>query len=64
VWILDGLEVTIVGSLSDVLKDEQNGLGLTSSQIGLAGAIYVAGSCLGAWSSRSSRTGSVARSCS
>src|SRR6188474_3115598 len=48
VWILDGLEVTIVGSLSDVLKDPINGLGLSSSQIGLAGAIYVAGSCLGA----------------
>ena len=48
VWILDGLEVTIVGSLSDVLKDSSDGLGLSSSQIGLAGAIYVAGSCLGA----------------
>ena len=48
VWILDGLEVTIVGSLSDVLKDSTNGLGLSSSQIGLAGAIYVAGSCIGA----------------
>ena len=48
VWILDGLEVTIVGSLSDVLKDPINGLGLSSSQIGLAGAIYVAGACLGA----------------
>lgn len=48
VWILDGLEVTIVGSLSDVLKDGKNGLGLTSSQIGQAGAIYVAGACLGA----------------
>jgi MFS family permease len=48
VWILDGLEVTIVGSLSDVLKDDKTGLGLSSSQIGLAGAIYVAGACLGA----------------
>ncbi len=48
VWILDGLEVTIVGSLSDVLKDAKTGLGLSSSQIGLAGAIYVAGACLGA----------------
>jgi MFS family permease len=47
VWILDGLEVTIVGNLSDVLKSE-DGLGLSSSDIGLAGAIYVAGSCLGA----------------
>lgn len=48
VWILDGLEVTIVGSLSDVLKNPDSGLGLSSSQIGLAGAIYVAGSCIGA----------------
>jgi MFS family permease len=48
VWILDGLEVTIVGSLSDVLKDPKSGLGITSSQIGQAGAIYVAGACLGA----------------
>jgi MFS family permease len=47
VWILDGLEVTIVGNLSDVLKSK-DGLGLSSSDIGLAGAIYVAGSCLGA----------------
>jgi MFS family permease len=49
VWILDGLEVTIVGSLSDVLKMPKGvGLGLSSSQIGQAGAIYVAGACLGA----------------
>jgi len=48
VWVLDGLEVTIVGSLSDVLQNPDHGLGLSSSQIGLAGAIYVAGSCLGA----------------
>ena len=48
VWILDGLEVTIVGSLSDVLKDEKVGLGLSSFDVGLAGAIYVAGACIGA----------------
>lgn len=48
VWILDGLEVTIVGNLSAVLKDSDDGLGLSSSDIGLAGAVYVTGSCLGA----------------
>ena len=48
VWILDGLEVTIVGSLSDALKPDDTGLGLSSFDIGLAGAIYVAGACLGA----------------
>ena len=48
VWILDGLEVTIVGSMSEALKPEDTGLGLTSADIGFAGAIYVAGACLGA----------------
>src|SRR4029077_15944973 len=48
VWNLDGLEVTIVGSMSKALKSDDTGLGLTSSDIGLAGAIYVAGACLGA----------------
>jgi MFS family permease len=48
VWILDGIEVTIVGSMSEALKPEDTGLGLTSSQIGIAGAVYVAGACLGA----------------
>lgn len=48
VWILDGLEVTIVGSLSDALKPEGTGLGLSSFDVGFAGAIYVAGACLGA----------------
>ncbi|GGR55382.1 sugar transporter [Nocardioides luteus] len=48
VWILDGLEVTIVGSMSAALKPEGTGLGMSSADIGLAGAIYVAGACVGA----------------
>jgi MFS family permease len=48
VWILDGLEVTIVGSMSAALEDPKTGLGLTAFQVGLAGAVYVAGACLGA----------------
>ena len=48
VWILDGLEVTIVGSMSEALKPADTGLGLSSFDVGLAGAIYVAGACLGA----------------
>jgi MFS family permease len=48
VWILDGLEVTIVGSMSEALKPEGTGLGLDSFDVGFAGAIYVAGACLGA----------------
>jgi MFS family permease len=48
VWILDGLEVTIVGSMSEALKPSGTGLGLSSYDIGLAGAVYVAGACIGA----------------
>src|SRR6476661_5227799 len=48
VWILDGLEVTIVGSMSDALKPASTGLGMSSSDIGMAGAMYVAGACIGA----------------
>ena len=48
VWILDGLEVTIVGSMSDALKPDGPGLGMTSHDIGVAGAVYVAGACVGA----------------
>ena len=49
VWILDGLEVTIVGSI--VRPAHREGLrpgARHQSQIGLAAAIYVAGACLGA----------------
>ncbi len=48
VWILDGLEVTIVGSMSEALKPADTGLGMSNFDIGLAGSIYVAGACLGA----------------
>ena len=48
VWILDGLEVTIVGSMSEALKPPGHRAGMTNFDIGLAGAVYVAGACLGA----------------
>ncbi len=48
VWILDGLEVTIVGSMSSALQSPTDGLGLSGFQIGAAGSTYVAGACLGA----------------
>ncbi len=48
VWILDGLEVTIVGSMSSALKPADTGLGMNNFDVGLAGAVYVAGACLGA----------------
>jgi MFS family permease len=46
-WILDGLEVTIVGSLGPVLQ-EPGTLGLTAQQIGLAATAYIAGAITGA----------------
>jgi MFS family permease len=48
VWILDGLEVTIVGSIAGRLTEEGSGLALTEAQIGIAAGVYVAGACLGA----------------
>jgi MFS family permease len=48
VWILDGLEVTIVGSIAARLTSEGSGLALSESQVLTAGSIYVAGACLGA----------------
>ena len=48
VWILDGLEVTIVGSIAARLTSPDSGLGLGESQVLTAGSIYVAGACLGA----------------
>src|SRR5579862_5989586 len=48
VWILDGLEVTIVGSIGARLTQHGSGVGLNASTIGTAAAIYVAGACSGA----------------
>src|ERR1700750_2052276 len=48
VWILDGLEVTIVGTISSRLTEKGSGLEISDSQVGLAAAIYVAGACVGA----------------
>ena len=46
-WILDGLEVTIVGSIAPVLKDPST-LALTDQSIGNIAAVYVTGAVLGA----------------
>jgi MFS family permease len=48
VWILDGLQVTIVGSIGSRLTDRGSGIHLTAGDIGTAGALYVAGACIGA----------------
>src|SRR6202167_4122170 len=47
-WILDGLEVTLAGTLSGELT-QPSALGLTSSQVGLAGSSYLCGAVLGAF---------------
>jgi MFS family permease len=48
VWILDGLEVTIVGAIGARLTEAGSGIDMTSADIGFAAALYVAGACLGA----------------
>ena len=47
VWILDGLEVTIVGAIGARLT-EKDALGISEGQLGLAGTIYVLGAASGA----------------
>jgi MFS family permease len=46
-WVLDGLEVTIVGSIGGVLERSDT-LALGAAQIGWAGSLYVAGAVIGA----------------
>jgi MFS family permease len=49
VWILDGLEVTVVGNIAGRLSEKGSGLPISSAQVtGLAAALYVAGACAGA----------------
>ncbi|HEY6854836.1 MAG TPA: MFS transporter [Mycobacterium sp.] len=48
VWILDGLEVTMVGNVSSRLTEPDSGIHLTPADIGIAAAFYIAGACLGA----------------
>jgi MFS family permease len=46
-WLLDGLEVTVVGSLGPALQRPDT-LGLSASAIGWAASAYIAGAVLGA----------------
>ncbi len=48
VWILDGLEVTMVGNVASRLTEKDSGIDLTTQDIGVAAAFYIAGACLGA----------------
>jgi MFS family permease len=46
-WLLDGLEVTVVGSLGPALQRDDT-LGLSATEIGWAASAYIAGAVLGA----------------
>src|SRR4051795_11566233 len=46
-WLLDGLEVTLVGSLSGILQSKA-GLSLTDPQVSAAATVYLAGAVSGA----------------
>ncbi len=48
VWILDGLEVTIIGFLAPTLTEPGSGIELTTSHISLAAVAYIVGACSGA----------------
>ncbi|MFT3800348.1 MAG: MFS transporter [Burkholderiaceae bacterium] len=46
-WILDGLEVTLAGSVAGALRDSPT-LALSEAQVGLSASLYLAGAVLGA----------------
>ncbi len=56
VWILDGLEVTMKGTVGPTLRDQ---LGMTSGQVGIAASLYIAGAISGAlfWGYLTDRVG-------
>jgi MFS family permease len=47
VWVLDGLEVTIVGAIASRLQSKET-LALSASQVGVAGTFYIVGAAIGA----------------
>ena len=46
-WVLDGLEVTLIGSIGGILERSDT-LALSAAQVGWTGSIYIAGAVLGA----------------
>ena len=49
VWILDGLEVTIVGSIAGAISAKGSGINISAADVaGWAASMYVAGACVGA----------------
>jgi MFS family permease len=48
-WILDGLEVNVVGSISGRISEHGAGVGVSAADIsGWAASLYIAGACVGA----------------
>ena len=45
-WILDGLEVTLVGSLSPAIASAHGGLGLRGEEMGWTASAYLAGAVI------------------
>jgi MFS family permease len=49
VWILDGLEVNMVGAISGRIGEPGAGVGISATDVaGIAASLYVAGACAGA----------------
>src|SRR5687768_5970848 len=48
VWVLDGLEVTIVGAIAPRMTEPGSGIDLDAAGVGTGAALYVAGACIGA----------------
>ena len=46
-WLLDGLEVTLAGTLGGILRDKR-ALGLSDSEVGLSATAYLLGAVIGA----------------
>jgi MFS family permease len=47
-WVLDGLEVTIVGAIAPVLQ-QPGTLHLSATDVGIAGSVYILGAVVGAF---------------
>jgi MFS family permease len=48
-WVLDGLEVNVVGAISSRISEHGAGTGLAAGQVsGWAASLYIAGACVGA----------------
>src|SRR5688500_19614409 len=47
-WILDGLEIQLVADVGSILTEEESGLGISPTQVGLLASVYLVGQVVGA----------------